>query len=41
MEIAENKSDGLLIEADDLVNILNPEPNKKALPHDINGNSNG
>ena len=34
MEIVESKSDGLVIEAIDLVNMVNPEPSPKALPHD-------
>lgn len=34
MEIVESKSEGLILEAIDLVNMVNPEPSRKALPHD-------
>lgn len=34
MEIVESKSEGLLLESVDLVNMVNPEPSQKALPND-------
>ena len=37
MEIVESKSEGLLVEDVDLVNILNPEPSTKAPPRNKEG----
>ena len=34
MEIVESKSEGLTLKANDLVNMVNPEPLMKTIPHD-------
>lgn len=41
LEISESKREGLLIESDELINVIDTEPNKKALSDDVKEDPNG